>query len=69
MGVSRDICRKTLRFQSMTPASIVNVTVEAMAHYLLERVLAEFSMGDLVELELFVTSGEGQMSSACWRAT
>ena len=44
------------------------MTVEALAHYLLERVLAESSLGDVIELELFVTSGDGQMSSACWRA-
>jgi hypothetical protein len=44
----------------------VNVTVEALAHYFLERVLAEKLMGDIVELEVFVTSGDGQSSSACW---
>ncbi len=45
---------------------VVNVTVEALAHYFLERVLAEKLMGDIVELEVFVTSGYGQSSSACW---
>ena len=47
---------------------IVNVTVEALAHYLLECLLAEGLMGDIVELEVFVTSGDGQSSSACWVA-
>ena len=61
---------KTLRFpvDETLLLPIVNVTVEALAHYLLERVLDESSLGDLIELELFVTSGDGQMSSACWRA-
>ena len=61
---------KTLRFpvDETLLLPIVNVTVEALAHYLLERVLAEASLGELIELELFVTSGDGQMSSACWRA-
>ena len=62
---------KTLRFpvDETLLLPIVNVTVEALANYLLERVLAESSLGDLIELELFVSSGDGQMSSACWRAT
>jgi hypothetical protein len=47
---------------------ITNVTVEALAHYLLKRLMEEAELGDLVELELFVSSGDGQMSSACWRA-
>jgi hypothetical protein len=61
---------KTLRFPTdetlLLP--ITNVTVEALAHYLLKRLMEEAELGDLVELELFVSSGDGQMSSACWRA-
>ena len=59
---------KTLRFpcDETLLLPIVNVTVEALAHYFLERVLAEKLMGDIVELEVFVTSGDGQSSSACW---
>ena len=58
---------KTLRFpcDETLLLPIVNVTVEALAHYFLERVLAEKLMGDIVELEVFVTSGDGQGSSAC----
>ena len=61
---------KTLRFPTdetlLLP--ITNVTVEALAHYLLNRLIEEAELGDLVELELFVSSGDGQMSSACWQA-
>jgi 6-pyruvoyltetrahydropterin/6-carboxytetrahydropterin synthase len=59
---------KTLRFpcDETLLLPIVNVTVEALAHYFLERVLAEKLMGDIVVLEVFVTSGDGQSSSACW---
>jgi 6-pyruvoyltetrahydropterin/6-carboxytetrahydropterin synthase len=59
---------KTLRFpcDETLLLPIVNVTVEALAHYFLERVLAEKLMRDIVELEVFVTSGDGQSSSACW---
>jgi len=35
---------------------------------LLNRLMEEAELGDLVELELFVSSGDGQMSSACWQA-
>lgn len=61
---------KTLRFpcDETLLLPIVNVTVEALAHYLLECLLAEGLMGDIVELEVFVTSGDGQSSSACWAA-
>ena len=61
---------KTLRFpvDETLLLPIVNVTVEALANYLLSEVLAEAAIGDLLELELFVTSGDGQMSSACWNA-
>ena len=48
---------------------IVNVTVEALAQYLLELILDQSELGEIVELELFVSSGDGQMSSACWRAS
>ena len=62
---------KTLRFpvDETLVLPIVNVTVEALAHYLLERTLEEAAIGDLVELELFVTSGDGQKASACWQAS
>lgn len=46
---------------------IPNVTVEALAYYLLEQVLAEGAVGPLIELEIFVSSGDGQASSARWR--
>lgn len=61
---------KTLRFpcDETLLLPIVNVTVEALAHYLLECLLAEGLMGDIAELEVFVTSGDGQSSSACWVA-
>jgi 6-pyruvoyltetrahydropterin/6-carboxytetrahydropterin synthase len=61
---------KTLRFpvDETLVLPIVNVTVEALAHYLLERTIKEAAIGDLIELELFVTSGDGQKASACWRA-
>jgi hypothetical protein len=35
---------------------------------LLDLVLSEGGLGDLTELELFVTSGDGQTSSASWLA-
>ncbi len=61
---------KTLRFpvDETLLLPIVNITVEALAHYLLKLVLAESSLGELVEFELFVSSGDGQVGSACWRA-
>jgi len=61
---------KTLRFpcDETLLLPIVNVTVEALSHYLLDCVLGEDLMGDVVELEVFVTSGDGQSSSACWSA-
>lgn len=61
---------KTLRFPSdetlLLP--VVNVTVEELAHYFLAETLAQEEIGALVELEIFVSSGAGQASSACWRA-
>ncbi|MEK9655235.1 MAG: 6-carboxytetrahydropterin synthase [Halieaceae bacterium] len=59
---------KTLRFpcDETLLLPIVNVTVEALAPYLLDQILEEDLMGDVVELEVFVTSGDGQASSACW---
>ena len=61
---------KTLRFpvDETLVLPIVNVTVEALAHYLLDLVLSEGGLGDLTELELFDTSGDGQTSSASWLA-
>ena len=61
---------KTLRFpvDETLVLPIVNVTVEALAHYLLDLVLTEGALGDLTELEIFVTSGDGQTSSASWFA-
>jgi 6-pyruvoyltetrahydropterin/6-carboxytetrahydropterin synthase len=61
---------KTLRFpvDETLVLPIVNVTVEALAHYLLDLVLTEGGLGELTELELFVTSGDGQTSSASWFA-
>ena len=62
---------KTLRFpvDETLLLPIVNVTVEALAQYLLELILKQSELGEIVELELFVSSGDGQMSSACWRAS
>ena len=62
---------KTLRFpvDETLLLPIVNVTVEALAQYLLELILEQSELGEIVELELFVSSGDGQMSSACWRAS
>ena len=62
---------KTLRFpvDETLLLPIVNVTVEALAKYLLELILKQSELGEIVELELFVSSGDGQMSSACWRAS
>ena len=61
---------KTLRFpiDETLLLPVTNVTVEALAYYLLNQLMEEADLGDLVELELFVSSGDGQMSSACWRA-
>ena len=61
---------RTLRFpvDETLLLPITNVTVEALAHYLLQLLIEDTRLGDLVELELFVSSGNGQMSSACWRA-
>lgn len=61
---------KTLRFpvEETLVLPITNVTVEALAHYLLDCLISEEGLGELVELEIFVSSGAGQASSACWRA-
>ena len=61
---------KTLRFpvDETLLLPIVNVTVEALAQYLLDLILKQSELDEIVELELFVSSGDGQMSSACWRA-
>ena len=61
---------RTLRFpvDETLLLPITNVTVEALANYLLGLLIEDTNLGDLVELELFVSSGDGQMSSACWQA-
>jgi len=63
--------KQTLRFPRAETLilPIVNVTVEELAHYLLEQLL---SLGEpdekLVEVELGVSSGAGQTGSAIWVA-
>ena len=47
---------------------IANVTVEALAHYLLEKLIQESEDHALVEVELGVSSGAGQTGSAIWKA-
>ena len=47
---------------------IVNVTVEELAHYCLQQLLSQGELGSLHELEIFINSGAGQSSSACWEA-
>lgn len=60
---------KTLRFprDEVLVLPVVNVTVEELAHYLLALLLAENPDDDLVEVELGVSSGPGQIGSAIWR--
>lgn len=48
---------------------VVNVTVEELAHYFLERLLAASDGEVLTEVELGVSSGAGQWGSAVWRAS
>jgi 6-pyruvoyltetrahydropterin/6-carboxytetrahydropterin synthase len=61
---------KTLRFPTdetlLLP--VVNVTVEELAHYLLGELIRESGDEDLREVELFVSSGDGQAGSALWQA-
>lgn len=45
---------------------VVNVTIEELSHYLLGLLLAEGSDDGLVEIELSVSSGDGQTASATW---
>jgi len=47
---------------------IANVTVEALAHYLLEKLIQDSEDHALVEVELGVSSGAGQTGSAIWKA-
>lgn len=47
---------------------IANVTVEALAHYLLEKLIQDTEDHALVEVELGVSSGAGQTGSAIWKA-
>ena len=47
---------------------IANVTVEALAHYLLEKLIQDSPDHALVEVELGVSSGAGQTGSAIWKA-
>ena len=45
---------------------ITNVTVEELAHFMLQELLTLEHDPDLVEVELTVSSGSGQASSATW---
>lgn len=60
---------RTLRFykDETRILPITNVTIEELSSYLLGELIAE---GDdtLVEIELFVSSGDGQKASSLWRA-
>jgi len=47
---------------------IANVTVEALAHYLLEKLIQDSQDHALIEVELGVSSGAGQTGSAIWKA-
>ena len=61
---------RTLKFPAdetrLLPIS--NVTVEALAHYLLEKLINDSQDQGLVEVELSVSSGAGQAGSAIWTA-
>ena len=61
---------RTLKFPAdetrLLPIS--NVTVEALAHYLLEKLVNDSQDQALVEVELSVSSGAGQAGSAIWTA-
>ena len=46
---------------------IVNVTVEELAHYFLNRLLIKSSGEALAEVEVSVSSGPGQAGAAVWR--
>lgn len=60
---------KTLRFpvDETLLLPVVNVTVEELSHYLLDALMRESGDEDLYEVELFVSSGDGQAGSAIWR--
>jgi hypothetical protein len=47
---------------------VVNVTVEALAHLLLDELIGLSQDEAIVEVELGVSSGAGQTGSAIWRA-
>ena len=47
---------------------IANVTVEELAHFLLGELIGIEYDPDLVEVELTVSSGSGQASSATWQS-
>jgi 6-pyruvoyltetrahydropterin/6-carboxytetrahydropterin synthase len=48
---------------------VVNITVEELSNYLLERLLEDFDDPLVHELELGVASGPGQEASAVWQRT
>jgi len=59
---------KTLRFpvDETIVLPVVNVTVEELAHYLLDKLLTLSAGEELVEVELGVSSGPGQTGAALW---
>ena len=46
---------------------VLNITVEELAHYLLEQLIANSGPDELVEVELGVSSGPGQTGLARWQ--
>lgn len=63
--------KQTLRFPRAETLilPILNVTVEELAHYLLQQLLALSDENEtLVEVELGVSSGSGQAGAAIWTA-
>lgn len=61
---------KTLHFPAdeTLVLPVVNVTVEELAHFLLGQLLSDSTGEGLVEVELGVSSGPGQVGSAVWSA-
>lgn len=59
---------KTLRFpvDETLLLPILNVTIEELAHYLLGELLKDGGDEGLTEVEVFVSSGDGQTGSAVW---
>jgi 6-pyruvoyltetrahydropterin/6-carboxytetrahydropterin synthase len=59
---------KVLRFPAdeTLVLPVVNITVEELAHYLLQKLLASSTGDDLTEVEVGVSSGAGQWGSALW---